>query len=52
MLSVIGAIVQHTYLFMNVEMDGMQYIMPVMVIVVCLLLVMLSKNAIQKGWLK
>ncbi|TCK69337.1 hypothetical protein DFQ05_0858 [Winogradskyella wandonensis] len=51
-LSALGAIIQHAYLFMNVEMTGAQMIMPVMVIVVCLFLIYFSKNAISKQWIK
>lgn len=49
LLSALGAIVQHVYLFMNVEMPSM--VMPLMVIVVCLFLIWFSKNAISKGWI-
>ena len=48
-LSAMGAIVQHVYLFMNVDMPSL--IMPVMGIVVCLFLVWLSKRATIKGWI-
>ena len=48
-LSAIGAIVQHVYLFMNVEMASV--VMPIMIIVVCLFLIWFSKNAISKGWI-
>ena len=50
-LSAIGAIVQHVYLFMNVEMDGAAIVMPVLVIIVCLFLIWYAKNAIAKGWI-
>jgi hypothetical protein len=49
-ISALGAIVQHYYLFSNVEMPSI--IMPVMIIVVCLFLVWLAKNAIAKNWIK
>lgn len=48
-LSAIGAIVQHVYLFMNVDMPSV--IMPIMIIIVCLFLIWLSKQAIAKGWI-
>ena len=48
-LSAVGAIVQHVYLFMNVDMPSV--VMPVMIIVVCLFLIWFSKNAITKGWI-
>lgn len=50
-ISAIGAIVQHTYLFMNVEMDGAAMAMPIMVIIVCLFLIWFAKNAMSKGWI-
>lgn len=50
-LSAIGAIVQHVYLFMNVEMDGAAIVMPILVIIVCLFLIWYAKNAITKGWI-
>ncbi len=49
LLSGLSAIIQHTYLFMNVDMPSM--VMPVMVIVVCLFLIWFSKNSISKGWI-
>jgi len=49
-ISAIGAIVQHTYLFMNVDMPSL--IMPIMIIVVCVFLVWYSKETIKKGWVK
>lgn len=51
-LSALGAIIQHVYLFMNIEMSGVEMIMPIMIIVVCLLLIYFAKNAISKGWIK
>ncbi|PNQ73050.1 hypothetical protein C1T31_08635 [Hanstruepera neustonica] len=48
-LSAIGAIVQHVYLFMNVDMPSV--IMPIIIIIVCLFLIWLSKQAIAKGWI-
>ena len=50
-ISALGAIVQHTYLFMNVEMNGAAMVMPIMVIAVCLFLIWLAKNAIAKNWI-
>jgi hypothetical protein len=48
-ISAISAIVQHIYIFMNVEVSS--YVMPIMVIVVCIFLVMYSKKSTEKGWL-
>lgn len=48
-ISAIGAIVQHTYLFMNVDMPSV--VMPLLVIAVCLFLIWFSKNAISKSWI-
>lgn len=50
-ISALGAIVQHVYLFMNVEMDGAAMVMPILVILVCLFLIWLAKNSISKGWI-
>jgi hypothetical protein len=50
-ISALGAIVQHVYLFMNVEMNGAAMVMPILVILVCLLLIWLAKSAIAKGWI-
>ncbi|NNE31190.1 MAG: hypothetical protein HKN40_02350 [Winogradskyella sp.] len=50
-ISAIGAIVQHIYIFINVEMSSAQLIMPILVIVVCLYLIWFSKRATVKGWL-
>lgn len=50
-LSAFGAIVQHVYLFINVEMTGAAMVMPIMVILVCLLLIWFAKNAITKSWI-
>ena len=44
-ISAIAAIAQHIYLFMNVEITS--YIMPIMVIVVCIFLVWYSKKCIE-----
>jgi len=49
LISVIGAIAQHLYLFMNVEMKDL--VMPIMIIIVCLFLVWYSKDAAKKGWI-
>ena len=50
LLSALGVIVQHTYLFFNVEMPSL--LMPIMVIVVSIFLIWYAKNAIDKGWIK
>lgn len=49
LISALAAIVQHAYLFMNVEM--LSVIMPILVIVVCLFLIWFAKNATAKGWI-
>jgi hypothetical protein len=49
-ISTIAAIAMHAYLFMNVEMQSL--IMPIMVIIVCAILVLFSKNSITKDWLR
>jgi hypothetical protein len=51
-ISALGAIVQHVYLFMNVEMSSTQLVMPILVIGVCLFLIWFAKNAISKHWIK
>lgn len=51
-LSALGAIIQHVYLFTTVQMDIAAMIMPILIIVVCLLLIFFAKNSIAKGWLK
>jgi uncharacterized membrane protein len=48
-ISALGAIIQHTYLFINVE--GMSLGMPIMIVVVCIFLIWFSKNAISKYWI-
>lgn len=48
-LSAIGAITQHAYLFMNVDMPSL--VMPVMVIAVCVFLIWFTKNATAKSWI-
>ena len=50
-ISALGAIVQHVYLFMNVEMNGATIVMPILVILVCLFLIWFAKNAISKSWI-
>lgn len=50
-ISALGAIVQHIYLFMNVEMDGSAMAMPILVILVCLFLIWFAKKAISKSWI-
>ncbi len=49
LISALGAIVQHAYLFMNVE--DMSLVMPILVFVVCLFLPWFAKNAISKNWI-
>lgn len=48
-LSGLSAIIQHIYLFMNVDISSL--VMPIMIIVVCLFLIWFSKNAITKHWI-
>ena len=48
-ISTIGAIIQHAYLFMNVDMPSL--VMPVMILVVCVFLIWFAKNATTKGWI-
>ena len=48
-LSVLGAIIQHVYLFMNVDMQSV--IMPIMIIVVCVFLIWFAKSATARGWI-
>ncbi|NRD20085.1 hypothetical protein HNV08_08490 [Winogradskyella eckloniae] len=50
-ISAIGAIIQHVYLFVNVDITGAATIMPIMVIVVCLGLIWFAKQAIKKYWI-
>ncbi|SDH59806.1 hypothetical protein [Winogradskyella thalassocola] len=50
-ISALGAIVQHIYLFMNVEMNTAALVMPILVIVVCIFLIWYAKNSISKGWI-
>ncbi len=51
-ISALGAIVQHTYIFINIEMTAaVAYVMPILVIVVCLFLIWFAKNAITKSWI-
>lgn len=50
-ISALGAIVQHGYLFSTIEMTTAQLVMPIMVIAVCILLVLFSKSAISKKWI-
>lgn len=49
-VSALAAIAQHIYIFMNVDVPS--YVMPVMVIVVCVFLVFFSKHATAKNWIK
>ena len=48
-ISALGAITQHVYLFTNTDVPS--FVMPVLVIVVCLFLVWLAKHAISKHWI-
>ena len=48
-VSAIAAFAQHVYIFMNVEVQS--YVMPGMVIVVCLFLIWFSKNSVSKHWI-
>lgn len=48
-ISAFGAIVQHIYIFMNIEV--VSYVMPIMIIVVCLFFIWYAKDAIKKGWI-
>lgn len=48
-LSALSAIIQHVYLFINVDMPSM--VMPIMIIAVCLFLVWFSKHSIAKHWI-
>lgn len=50
-LSAIGAIVQHFYLFKNVEMTGSQMVMPVLIIIFCVFLIYFARNSTAKGWI-
>ena len=50
-LSALGAIVQHFYLFKNVEMTAEKIVMPILVILVCVFLVFFAKNAKAKEWI-
>ncbi|MBT8244753.1 MAG: hypothetical protein HKP48_06165 [Winogradskyella sp.] len=50
-LSALGAIIQHIYLFITVEMTGTQLVMPILVIAVCLYLIYFAKNSIKKNWI-
>ncbi len=49
-ISALGAITQHVYLFATVDMTGVTIIMPIMVIVVCIFLIWFAKLAIKKQW--
>ena len=48
-ISALGAITQHVYLFANTDVPSL--VMPVLVIVVCLVLVWFAKHAISKHWI-
>ncbi|MEZ4792859.1 MAG: hypothetical protein R2783_05170 [Gelidibacter sp.] len=49
-ISALAAIAQHIYIFSNIDVPS--YVMPVMVIVVCILLIFFSRHAIVKHWIK
>lgn len=49
-VSAIAAIAQHIYIFLNIEVKD--YIMPVLVIIFCIFLIWFSKLAISKQWIK
>lgn len=49
-LSALAAIAQHIYIFLNVKV--VNYVMPVLVIVVCIFLIWFSKHSISKQWIK
>ncbi|MBU2929048.1 hypothetical protein [Winogradskyella psychrotolerans] len=51
-ISAIGAIVQHIYLFLYVEMTTASLIMPILIIVVCVFLIWYAKKSISKGWIR
>lgn len=48
-ISAITAIVHQGYLFMNVEI--VSYIMPILIIAICIYLVFFAKQSTGKGWL-
>ncbi len=48
-VSAIGAIVQHVYLFTSVELPSL--VMPIFIIAVCIFLVWFAKHAIKKHWI-
>jgi|SRR5690606_26354596 len=48
-VSAITALSQHIYIFMNVEVTD--YVMPVMVIIICIFLIWFSKLSASKGWI-
>ena len=49
-LSAVAAIAQHIYIFMNIEIKN--YVMPVLIPIVCVLLILFSKHAVSKYWIK
>lgn len=49
-ISAITAIAQHIYIFTYIDVPS--YIMPIMVIVVCILLIVFAKYALSKQWIK
>ncbi len=50
LISAIAAIAQHIYIFMKVEVQS--YIMPVLVVIICVFLIWFSKYSISKQWIK
>lgn len=49
-ISAVAAIAQHIYIFTNVDVPD--YVMPIMVVVVCILLIFFAKHAINRNWIK
>ena len=49
-ISAIAAYAQHAYIFTNVEVSS--YVMPVLVLIVCIFLIWFAKNTISKHWIK
>lgn len=48
-VSLLGVLIQQIYLFLNVDVPS--YVMPVLVILVCIFLVWFAKKSISKGWI-
>jgi len=49
LVSALCAIIQHIYIFMNIEVKS--FIMPILVLVVCVFLVVYTKFGINKNWI-